>query len=101
MSNGTFQFTTELEEKYIGYYRDDYMTAPGILKAIIDWEFILDIKEWGVKTAEPTVSRITILFEDDNELIIDNDIDIDPPENNEKWIPVSVYISDNHAEVVF
>ena len=101
MSRGEFKFTTELNFDKIGYYKDDYRNTPDPVKAVIEWEFVLEVKEWGIKTAEPEVISIAILFEDDSELVIDDGIDCESPDHHKCWIPASVEIYEDSVEVQF
>lgn len=96
-----FNFTTELEEGYIGNYKDDLQTTSDPIRAIIEWDFLLDIKEWGVKIAEPVINKVTVYFEDDSKLIIEDDFDIVPPEDNANWIPVGLHLYDGITVVGF
>ena len=105
MSKGEFHFKTELKPRNIGYYKADKRDYGSPIKAIVDWEFICDVRDYGVKTAKPIIHSITIIFNSGKKITITENIDISAEAIDEpypvSWKVYDISVSDNYVDVQF
>ena len=102
MSKGRYPFTTFLGSKYIGYYKDDHIGHSDVLRAEIEWEFLLEVRDYGVRTAKAIVHKITVEFEDRTKLVIDDGFEIsEPVEINEGWSICDISVCEDYVDIQF